>query len=273
MAISRVTPLAPPEAAAGKYLKEVRCRLGLGVREVQDASAILAAHENNPEMYISAARLVQIENEPSAPSVFKILSISAVYGLDFLDVLGRYGVKPDRIHVYRSVLRHRVSHLVSTNIHTLDTTVTIPIRMDPRFRWETTQLLNRMVAIWGEIPAAFLVNFHPRRHIWGLVGLEDYTMFPLLRPGALVMVDGSRRRVFQKEYSNEQERPIYFVELREGYRCAWCQLEEGKLTLIPHPMSPAPAQTFSFPNDAEIVGQVVGVAMRLVPVSETSPEH
>jgi hypothetical protein len=45
--------------------------------------------------------------------------------------------------------------------------------MDPRFRWETTQLLNQMVAVWGEIPATLLMNFNPRKHILGLVGLDD----------------------------------------------------------------------------------------------------
>lgn len=261
----------PVEVSAGTYLKNVRTRLGLGLREVQDASNILADYENNEEMYISAARLVQIENEPSVPSVYKLLSLCAVYGLDFLDVLSRYGVKPDRIHHYRELLPPRLTQPVSPIIRSLDTTVTIPIRLDPRFRWETTQLLNRAVAIWGEIPAAFLVNFNPRQYICGLVGLEDYTMFPLVRPGALVMVDGDRRRVVQREWQNELERPIYFVELRDGYRCAWCQVKEGRLTLIPHPLSPVSAQAFSFPDEAEIVGQVVGIAMRIAPVSEANP--
>ncbi len=264
---------SPAEAPAGTYLKNVRTQLGLGLREVQDASNVLAEYENNEEMYISAARLVQIESEPSVPGVFKLLSLGAIYGLDFLDLLAKYGVKPDRVHQYRRLLRSRLTQPVSTNIRSLDTSVTIPIRLDPRFRWETTQFLNRAVAIWGEVPAAFLVNFNPREHICGLVGLEDYTMFPLLRPGALVMVDGNQRRVIQKEWQNELERPIYFVELRDGYRCAWCQVEEGNLTLIPHPMSPVPAQTFSFPSEAEIVGQVVGIAMRIAPISEANPEQ
>lgn len=273
MATPRIRVLPPAQSPAGKFLKEMRHRLGLGLRDVQDASATLATLEDNVEMYISAARLVQIENECSTPSVFKILSLCAIYGTDFLEVLGKYGVKPDRVHSYRKVLQQKTTHLVSADFHDRDTTVTVPIRLDPRFRWESTQLLNRMVAIWGEIPAAFLVDFNPRQHICGFVGLDDYTMFPLLRPGALVMIDGNRRRIIQREWQNEQQRPIYFVELRDSYRCAWCQLGEAKLTLIPHPSSPVLAQSFNYPDDAEIVGQVVGVAMRFVPVSETTPEQ
>jgi transcriptional regulator with XRE-family HTH domain len=257
----------------GQFLRKVRQRLHMGFRDVQEASAILAAEQKNDEFYISAARLFQIENEPSAPSAYKLLSLSAIYGLDFLDLLGRYGVNPDRLHHYRSILSPATTRLLSSRVYRLDTTVKFPVRMDPRFRWETTQLINRAVAVWGEIPAAFLVGFNPREHMWGYVGLEDTTMFPLLRPGALVMVDGHRRRIIQKEWENESERPIYFVELREGYRCAWCQIGEGRLTLIPSPLSSVPAQTFSYPNDAEVVGQVVGVWMRIAPPGEEIPER
>lgn len=244
----------------------------MGFHDVQDASDLLAKHESNEEMYISAARLHQIENEPSAPSIHKLLSLSAIYSLDFLDLVARYGVRPDRVHRYRKLLQQKRTHPVSTDIYSFETTITIPIHLDPRFRWETTQLINRMVAVWGEIPACLLTNFNPRHHILGFVGLEDRTMSPLVRPGALVLVDGSRRKVVEEEWPNEHERPIYFVELRDGYRCAWCQISDAKISLIPYPLSRVPIESFNFPDDAEIVGQVVGIAMRLVP-SEPSREQ
>jgi transcriptional regulator with XRE-family HTH domain len=261
------------DLSPGKYLKEVRQHLGMALREVQEASTLLAEEESNEEIYISAARLDQIENEPSAPSIHKLLSLSAIYGIDFLDLLARYGVKPDRVHKYRKLLRQKATHPLSTELHDFETTVTVPIHMDPGFRWETTQLVNRMVAVWGEIPASLLMNFNPRHHTVGLVGLEDQTMSPLVKPGALLLVDGNRRRVINKDWPNEYERPIYFVELRDGYRCAWCQLADGLLTLIPHPLSGVLIESFNFPSNAEIVGQVVGVAMRIVPASEASLEH
>lgn len=258
--------------SAGRYLKEVRTHLGLAHRDVQEASAILAAEEENQELYISAARVAQIENESSVPSVFKILSLSAIYGIDFLVLLKLYGVQPDRVHEYRKKVGRHFTRLVSSVVHDMDTKVTIPMRIDPRFEWKTTQLVNRMVAIWGDIPAAFLTQFNPRKYMYGYVGLDDHTMFPLIRPGALVMIDDKRRRIAQGDWQNEYDRPIYFVELREGYRLSWCELNGGKLTLIPHPGSSARAQTVSFPDDAEVVGQVVGVAMRISSESGASRE-
>jgi transcriptional regulator with XRE-family HTH domain len=257
-----------PTLRPGRYLREVRERLGLTLREVQEASRRLALLECNWDMYISAARLDQLENSAngiSEPSNHRLISLSAIYGIDFLELLGKYGVKPDRVHSFRKFLNGRETHPISTELHDFGTTVTLPLHMDPGFRWETTQLINRMVAVWGEIPACLLTNFNPRNHIMGLVGLDDRTMFPLIRPGAFIWIDGKRRRVVNGEFS-ESERPIYFVELREGYRCAWCQVDEGLLTLIPHPASGVTVQSFNFPDDAEIVGQVAGIAMRLLPV-------
>jgi transcriptional regulator with XRE-family HTH domain len=251
-------------------LRELRERLGLSLREVEDASAILAAEESNQEMYISSSRLGQIENESSPPSDFKILSLSAIYGVDFLDLLKRYGVRPDCIHKYRRKVGRQFTHPVSTTLHDPESTVTIPMRVDPRFRWETTQFVNNVVAIWGEIPAAMLMHFNPREHIYAYVGLQDYTMFPLIRPGALLMVDDKRNRIVQEGWQNEYERPIYFVEMHDGYRVAWCELKAGKLTLLSYPTSPVSTQTVNFPGDAEVVGQVVGVAMRIVPASEAT---
>ncbi len=266
-------PRAKLELSPGKYLKEVRRRLGMTLREVQEASMLLARQERDYDLYISPARLDQIENGPSEPSNHKLLSLSAIYGLDFLALLARYGVRPDRVHRYRKHLQQKRTHPLSTDLHDFETTVTLPIQMDPRFRWEATQLVNRMVAVWGKIPACLLTNFNPRHYIIGLVGLDDRTMSPLITPGALVWVDGNRRKVIDEGWPNEQERPIYFVELRDGYRCTWCQLSDGTLTLIPHPLSGVPVESLKFPNDADIVGQVVGVAMRIVPVSEPIQEQ
>ncbi len=89
------------EVTAGRYLKEVRERLQLGLREVQDASAAIAEEERNDSFYVSAARLTQIENEQSHPSIFKLFSLCAVYGLDLHDLLRKYGVNANRSLSFR----------------------------------------------------------------------------------------------------------------------------------------------------------------------------
>jgi hypothetical protein len=76
-------------------------------------------------------------------------------------------------------------------------------------------------------------------------------------------VDESRNKVMEGVWRSEYERPIYFVETREGHTCCWCTLKRESLILQPHPLSPVSVRVLRHPQEAEIVGQVVGVAMRL----------
>jgi transcriptional regulator with XRE-family HTH domain len=262
-------------ATPGHFLKAVRERLQVGLREVQEASSVIASEEANEHFYVSAARLTQIENETSMPSVFKLFTLCSIYGLDLHAVLSKYGVNANRTHSYETRFLPEATRTIAAEIHgTLDK-VMVPVRLDPTFRWENTQLINRVVSMWGEIPAAFLLRASPRRHTYGFVGLTDRTMFPLLRPGSLVMIDPEKRRIQQNGWKNEFERPIYFLEMRQGYRCAWCQVDGSRLTLIPHPISTLPVQSFSLASEVDVLGQVVGVAMRLTPpggpTAEPSP--
>ena len=89
-------------------------------------------------------------------------------------------------------------------------------------------------------------------------------MWRAVRPGSFVEIDARQRNVEHFRWSNEFDRPIYFVELRESYACSWCELREGHLLLVPHPQSRKRVREMRFPNDAEIVGRVSAVSMRLV---------
>lgn len=253
------------DMSAGNFLREVRMRLHLAAREVQKLSSKIAAKEKNKRFYISAARLIQIENDSQIPSMFKTFTLAAIYGLSFNEILSQYGVDSDRTHRYRAEILLSATRPVSAELRNLSTKITIPVRLDPNFKWETTQLINRVVALWGEIPAAFLLECNPKQHLYAYIGLDDYTMYPILRPGSLVMVDGERRRVANEGWSTEFDRPIYLIELHDGYICSWCSVSESQLTTHPHPISKVAPRRFSLTSEAEVIGRVVAVAMRLVP--------
>jgi type IV secretory pathway VirB2 component (pilin) len=92
---------------------------------------------------------------------------------------------------------------------------------------------------------------------------EDFTLFPLVRPGSFVEIDSGQTRVEHGGWNNEFDRPIYFVELRDSYVCSWCEPREGKLLLIPYPQSRSQVREVRFPRDSEIVGRVTAVSMRI----------
>jgi hypothetical protein len=110
----------------------------------------------------------------------------------------------------------------------------------------------------------FLPRFQRGTQTYAFLGTEDFTMYPLLMPGSFLQVDESRTEVLKEGWHSEYERPIYFIETREEFICSWCNLSDSdELVIQPHPLSPVAPRVFRRPQDAEVVGQVVGVAMRL----------
>ena len=72
--LSKKEKLAP-----GKKLKELRNRLGITIRWVEDYSRRIAQMEGNQKFFISDSRLTQIENKGSTPSIYKLLfSLSVI---------------------------------------------------------------------------------------------------------------------------------------------------------------------------------------------------
>ena len=126
-----------------------------------------------------------------------------------------------------------------------------------------TTYLSRMIQRWGTLPLMLLNGFDLRNRRYAFIGTEDWSMYPLLHPGSLVMVDETKRKVAVSGWTNELERPIYFLEHRQGYVCGWCSLREGQLVVLPHPASNRDPAVYAHPTDIEVVGQITGVAMRL----------
>ena len=247
----------------GTQLKEVRSRLGITTREVEEFSRKVADQERNDEFYVSNAWLTQIENKDSVPSIYKLYSLSVIYRLKYTEVLKLYGVDLEKISKHQLANPLAKTHLASLEVYDKDRPVTFPVRFDQGFRLEKTNLVSRMVEIWGEVPIGLLQNLDVRNGMYGFIGMEDFTLHPLLRPGSFVQIDGRHNRVNPAAWRTEFDRPIYFVELRDGYACSWCDLQGNRLILLPHPLSPCRIRQFEYPGEAEIVGRVVAVAMRI----------
>ena len=56
---------------------------------------------------------------------------------------------------------------------------------------------------------------------------------------------------------------LSYFELRDEYICSWCEIREGHLLAVPYPNSRCEIRRFPYPREADIVGRVTGVAMRL----------
>ncbi len=260
-----------------KTLKQLRARLGITVREVEEQTQKIAQAQGNPEFFVSNAWLTRLENRSSVPSIHKLFSLSTVYRIRFSDLLPMFGIDVGLLEKYQIGTPPPHTHLVNLEENDSAKTVTFPVRFDPGFRVEETNLLSRMVQVWGEVPVSLLRQLDIRRGQYGYIGLLDFMMHPLLRPGSFVLIDQNLRNVQSSQWRTEYDRPVYFIELRAGYACCWCEMRGNELLLIPHPLSSSPHRRFPV-RDAEIIGQVTAVAMRIVdpdsagPPSESVPQ-
>jgi transcriptional regulator with XRE-family HTH domain len=252
-----------PGYRPGEYLKQMRNRLGITTREVEELSRKIAVDSANEEFYISNAWLTQLENKSSIPSIYKLFTISVIYRMKFSELLAVFGVILNDTARLQATVPLDHTHLTSIETSDRDKSVTFPVRFDRGFSIEKTSLISRMVEIWGEVPISVIESLDVRHCQYGYIGMDDHSMYPLLRPGAFVQIDGQSNRVHTAEWRNEFDRPIYFFELRNSYACSWAELKGSQLTLIPHPLSGSPIRQYVCPDEAEVVGQVTAVATRL----------
>jgi len=141
------------------------------------------------------------------------------------------------------------------------TALHVPLRFDPAFDPRRTEFLSRMIERWGRFEGALADgNGHYR---YGFIGMEDHRMEPLLRPGSLVLIDTSSTRIETGSWRTEFDRPLYFVDVRDGYRCGWFNQDGACLLMQPHPISRCKPESWRTPDEAEVVGRVVGVVTRM----------
>jgi len=250
---------------AGERLKAIRWHLGISTRQVEKYSRQIAKAEGSAKFYISNAWLSEIEATGPVPSVQKLFSLSVIYRINFVELLCFFGIDLERIGLHQLEIRLPKTHPARLEVYNEDRTATLPVRFHEGFRLGNTTLLSRVVKIWGEVPIAVIRHMDIRRSLYGYVGLRDHTMDPLVPPGSFVQIDNHVREILSPSlWRTELDRPIYFVKTPAGYACSWCELKRNQLTLVPHPLSRTRLRHFAYTREAEIIGRVTGIAMRIV---------
>lgn len=230
---------------AGQMLKSLRNRRNITVREVEQASRRIADVKGDKQFYISNGWLARLENGNSGPNIWKLFSLSIIYHANLLDLLRLYDIDVDEKEKYEPVADPYRTQLISHN------------NGASAQDWSSTGL---------NITHSANGDDSPRHIIYGHLGLNDFTMHPMIRPGALLKIDTSQNKLVTSRWSNEYERPIYFIELRGGFACGWCELHGNQLLIVPHHSPFASVQWFHYPREAEIVGRVVGYSTNCVDV-------
>ena len=263
--------------SAGRKLREVREQIGLTLRDVEIASTALSHARGIEEFVINPSRLSDIETKGVVPSIYRIYVLSVIYRTDFTELLKLYGVDLGSTAADFAICQPGKTHRLE--IVSDRGSVMVPVKLDPAFNLHLTTNMGRMIEDWGAVPLQYLQELAKRKYTYAYIGMDDLTMYPLVLPGSFIQVDEERSRVEEGKWRSEYERPIYFVETREGYLCCWCSIRKGEIVLQSHPLSSVQPRILKHPQEAEVIGQVVGVAMRLAdwhypsqPPQQATPE-
>lgn len=248
----------------GLRLRQARERLGLTYRDVERASYELAARHGRSNFILHISRLADIENRGVVPALHKLYTLAAIYRLNPLEILRWYDIPIEECFHDGTSFDVPQTHLMAA-----PTSLRIPMKFDPGFDPQKTELLSRMVERWGHFEG--VMTNGQGRQMYGYIGMNDRRMMPLLRPGSIVLVDTSRRRIEDTDWTTEHDRPMYFVDVRDGYRCGWFHQDGARLVMQPHPLSHCLPEAWRIPAEAEVVGQVAGILTRLNASSYPAP--
>ncbi len=236
----------------GELLRIIRLEWGLTLRQVMERSQVVAQIWGSPSHVVSFGHLAKVEKGEHDLTVDKFLSLSEIYSKSPETLLRTY-----RPHRCTSLLADQVGGPSSTHLVT-----------EGRLGERAMQLLPDT---FEEAPARTILlppsrDVDKSRYRRVIVGTSDLTLSPLIRPGAILKIDTHKRAIATyREWSGEFDRPIYLLYTREGYMCAWCELDTtgSWLTTVPHICSKTPHLHLRYGQEVEVVGRAVGLAMNL----------
>jgi hypothetical protein len=165
-------------------------------------------------------------------------------------------------------------HIGLESTHPIPSSDNALMPRDAEFDIDTsrTTFFSYVLRKWGPAPVDMLRGINLRRYRYGMIGVEDRSMCPILQPGAVIVID-ERAKIASGGWSSELERPIYFLETREGFICGWCDLTQDRLIVLSHPSSQEKPRLYRYEIDAELIGQVIGVAMMLPSADQLQTER
>jgi transcriptional regulator with XRE-family HTH domain len=236
----------------GRRLRSIRQKFGLTLREVEERSVRLGQEWGNTTYRISASWLDRVEREDRILSGAKLIVLAVIYSLTSKEMLSLY-TPGNRPMAHADQLSAPNSTLLLTRG---------PLEEFARQRLPDSILSERIPERTTLLPPEDYLPAHYRR---GIIGRQDKTLEPMVRAGTFVLINTQKRSIaHRREWTNEYDRPIYFLYTRSGYACGWCDLDRNTdwLTLVPHYASYAAGQRWRYRAEVEVIGKVVAMLQR-----------
>ena len=157
---------------------------------------------------VSRSWVTDIERGKFRPSVLKLRTLSLIYHCDYDEFLALFDIPIGEAAREGAELQLPHTHLLDSK-ESAGKTIIAPTELRPDVQLEKTNLVARMFADWEEIPIRLLEQMDLRNSLYGYIGKEDYTMFPIIRPASFVQIDRRQTKIISNWHS-DHDRPIYF---------------------------------------------------------------
>jgi transcriptional regulator with XRE-family HTH domain len=237
----------------GAKLRAIRQQWRLSLREVEQRSLRVAQERGSDSYQISASWLDRLEREHHELTVNKLIALADIYNLSAERLIRQAYPGQDATSFFSQLSGSEDAGVFTGG----------PLDFPPEFLRPDAPHASGTSSETNLLPAE-AGRTSPYRV--GITGERDLTLDPMVRPGSVVLIDTRKKDISpRKDWAREFQRPIYFLMTRDAYFCGWCELEEAtdRLTLIPHPLSPAPSRRWKFKTEVENLGRVVMVAIRM----------
>ena len=247
----------------GKRLRDERERRGLSLRDVETLSENIADRRQSSDYKIARTSLADIENGKTAPSLHRLYTLSVIYGRDYDRMAVLCGVPANEALTEHRTLSLPHTYVIGPVPDVYKATMQEAAKLRDKLQVERTNLVRKMIETWDEVPLVIQLMAGSDA-LYGYVGMDDYTLYPFVRPGAFVRIDPRQKKIPSVGWHSDHDRPIFFVELRKHYICTWCEMLDGRLILVPSQQSKRRVQQVRYPAEATIVGRVMAITQDIV---------
>lgn len=237
----------------GEILRSLRLESRLSLRDVKDRSKRLAVLWGNRSYEVSASWLAKLEAGGHEISVSKLISLATIYSKPPEELLYLCEPALAEVELFDSSGRPNTRALVGAGL--FEKYVGRFLSEDP--------VADPVPDHTMLLPLDDALAATPYRK--ALIGNDDRALDPMLRPGAILKIDTSKKAIEKnQEWSNDFDRPIYLLRTHQGLVTGWCELDEEGLwlTMVAHPISDQLPQRWRYRKEIEVVGRVVAVSQR-----------
>jgi transcriptional regulator with XRE-family HTH domain len=246
-----------------ELLKNARLRAGLSFRSASKLSREIAQTLGDDRYFASAGTLSDYEAGDKLPRhIHKLFTLSIVYSIAFRALPRSFGIEVDDGGRNAIVSETNVSLGLPASTR----------RIGRSNGEQSANFFESMQKQFGDLPLFLgsalsslsgLLHISLRDIFW--VGGQANPLHPALRGAVFVLVNrrSKKPRIFSTMPLWTQ--PLYLLQDRDGsYLAASCAIEGSRLVVYAYPLDFTERQPVRRQIDADVVGQIVGVARSLI---------